>query len=109
MDPAERQDCQSLLKHHYFDDFSEEFEEEINGLLQLDADEFQKNRLRQATKERIDENNILSPRSPAFASTLAKNHHTEHTTIGGNDFPYMLTNHNKVSQHNNICLEHNIT
>lgn len=66
MDPTERQDCKSLLTHRYFDDFTDLFEVEIQGLLELDANEFKKNRLRMASKERTDENNILTPRSPVF-------------------------------------------
>ena len=66
MDPLERQDWKSLLTHKYFDDFTELFEEEIQKLLELDSNEFIKNRLRLASKERTDEKNILTPRSPVF-------------------------------------------
>ena len=66
MDPSERQDWKSLLTHKYFDEFTELFEEEIIKLLELDSSEFIKNRLRMASKERTDEKNILTPKSPVF-------------------------------------------
>lgn len=83
--------------HPYFDNFTEEFEEEIQALLQLDANEFHKNKLRAATKERIDENNILSPRSPKFASSLMKgsNKNDDLSGITGTDTSYKLHNQNK--------------
>jgi cyclin-dependent kinase-like len=46
MDPAERQDCNSLLTHQYFEDFNEAFEEEIQQLLELDSCEFNRNILK---------------------------------------------------------------
>lgn len=64
MDPVERQDCKSLLTHSYFDSFTDVFEEEIQTLLDLDTNEFQKKKLRMTSQERTDENNILTPRDP---------------------------------------------
>jgi serine/threonine protein kinase len=72
MDPNERQDCKSLLTHRYFEDFTEIFEDEIQQLLELDSYEFRSNRLRKTSKERTDENNILTPRSPIFERVPVK-------------------------------------
>mmetsp|Transcript_5377 Transcript_5377/g.4565 ORF Transcript_5377/g.4565 Transcript_5377/m.4565 type:complete len:362 (+) Transcript_5377:312-1397(+) len=74
MDPAERQDCKSLLAHDYFNNYRE-LQGEIDNLLEQDNKEFKIERIRRLSNERTERSYLNS--SPTFDTIPAKNQETK--------------------------------